>query len=63
MNQADNIFAVGREGLTFVSGLEKENQLTVSWGSRRCKVLLPFSASTETVIPHLGEFICRELEP
>ena len=63
MNQADNIFAVGREGLTFVSGLEKENQLTVSWGSRRCKVLLPFSASTETVIPHLGEFICRELDP
>ena len=63
MNQADNIFAVGREGLTFVSGLEKENQLTVSWGSRRCKVLLPFSAPTETVIPHLGEFICRELDP
>jgi outer membrane usher protein len=63
MNQADNIFAVGREGLTFVSGLEKENQLTVSWGSRRCKVLLPFSAPKETMIPHLGEFICRELEP
>ncbi len=63
MNQADNIFAVGREGLTFVSGLEKENQLTVSWGSRRCKVLLPFTAPTEIVIPHLGEFICRELDP
>ena len=63
MNQADNIFAVGREGLTFLSGLEKENQLTVSWRSRRCKVLLPFSAPKETVIPHLGEFICRELDP
>ena len=63
MNQADNIFAVGRDGLTFVSGLEKENQLTVSWGSRQCKVLLPFLATAETVIPHLGEFICRELEP
>jgi outer membrane usher protein len=63
LHQADTIFAVGREGLTFVSGLEKENQLTVSWGSRRCKVLLPFSAPAETVIPHLGEFICKELEP
>jgi len=60
MNQADTIFAVGREGLTFVSGLEKENQLTVSWGSRRCQVLLPFSGSEDKVIPHLGEFICRE---
>jgi outer membrane usher protein len=63
MNQADTIFAVGREGLTFMSGLEKENQLTVSWGSRRCQALLPFSGSEDKVIPHLGEFICREIEP
>ena len=62
MNQADTIFAVGRDGLTFVSGLEKENHLTVSWGSRRCQVILPFSGSQENVIPHLGEFICREIE-
>ncbi len=63
LNQSENIFAVGREGLTFVSGLEKENQLTVFWGSRRCQVLLPFTITEENVIPHLGEFICREIEP
>lgn len=63
MNQTDAIFAVGREGLTFISGLEKENHLTVSWGGRRCQVRLPFSESIKTVIPHLGEFICRELHP
>lgn len=63
MNQADTIFAVGRDGLTFVSGLEKENQLTVSWGSKRCQVILTFSGSEENVIPHLGEFICREIDP
>ena len=63
MNQSDTIFAVGHEGLTFVSGLEKENQLTVSWGSRQCQLLLPFSGPGENVIPHLGEYVCREIEP
>ena len=63
MNQTDAIFAVGREGLTFISGLEKDNHLTVSWGGRRCQVRLPFSESIKTVIPYLGEFICRELHP
>jgi outer membrane usher protein len=63
MNKSDTIFAVGREGLTFLSGLEKENQLTASWGSRQCQVILLFSGFENKMIPHLGEFICREFEP
>jgi outer membrane usher protein len=52
-------FAVGRDGLTFVAGLENENQLEVHWGDRRCQSMITFTAPAE-VTPHLGEFICRE---
>ncbi len=61
LNNSEDNFAVGREGLTFVSGLEKENQLDVHWGDRQCQAIVPFAVSAE-VTPHLGEFICRESE-
>ena len=62
LNQGEANFAVGREGLTFVSGLKKENQLDVQWGDRQCQAIIPFAAST-VVSPHLGEFVCRESSP
>lgn len=59
LNNSETSFAVGREGLTFLSGLEKENQLDVEWAGRQCQAIVPFVASA-VVAPHLGEFICRE---
>lgn len=59
LNNSEANFAVGREGLTFISGLEKENQLNVQWGDRQCQAIVPFAASSE-LAPHLGEFICKD---
>lgn len=62
MNQSDTSFAVGREGLTFVTGLEKDNRLDVSWRNGRCRAEVSFSAIEMIVIPHLGDFICQDIE-
>ena len=58
LNNSEASFAVGRDGLTFVAGLENENQLEVNWGDRQCQAIIPFTASAE-MAPHLGEFVCR----
>ena len=62
VNQTDTIFAVGREGLAFISGLEKVNHLDVVWRTGHCQAELAFSSAGASMIPHLGEFICQEIE-
>jgi outer membrane usher protein FimD/PapC len=62
MNQTDTRFAVGREGLTFVTGLEKENHLDVNWRNGHCKAEVSFSTTEATSVPHLGEFMCQDIE-
>ena len=62
MHHADTTFAVGREGLTFITGLEKENHLDVHWRTGHCQAEVAFSSAEASMIPHLGEFTCREIE-
>ncbi len=57
----DARFAVGYEGLTFLTGLETSNRLYVQWPGGSC--LSEFTHSPEKgQIPHLGAQLCQSEE-
>lgn len=51
-------FPVGSDGNVYLSDLQEQNELTVSWQDRQCqlKVELP---SKSGILPELGEFKCN----
>ena len=58
MDDADDAFIVGHDGLVYLTGLSPSNELSVSWVGGKCSVSVPFEAKKGSV-PYLGEFFCR----
>lgn len=51
-------FAVGHDGLAFISGLKKMNEIEVYWRDQRCLAMVPYS-DADGMVPYLGEFSCE----
>lgn len=54
-------FAVGHQGLVYLSDLKADNQLQVRWPSGACRVRFAYAAQRGEV-PHLGRLACERME-
>lgn len=55
-------FAVGHEGLVYLSGLRSENFLRVEWPTGSCHTRIPYQPEPGSV-PYLGEYRCQASAP
>lgn len=60
LQEATDIFAVGREGIAYIEGLSKETTIDVRWPGRHCRINVQYAAS-EDLVPYLGEYVCKEV--
>jgi outer membrane usher protein len=51
-------FPVGMNGEVYVTGLEAQNRLRATWGSRSCEFEVPYKPGPDPQ-PHLGTFVCK----
>jgi outer membrane usher protein len=54
-------FPVGREGEAYLTGLNPENTVRISWLNKQCSFHIFYVAEKNTV-PYLGEFLCTNDE-
>lgn len=54
-------FASGREGLVYLSGVEKDNHVRATWPNGHCDARISFQPEHGSV-PYLGEFNCHRIE-
>lgn len=52
-------FYVGRRGQSFVTGLETENRITLTWKSLQCTIDVTLPPANEDEIPRLGPLLCK----
>ena len=58
----NELFPTGMRGEVYLTGLEADNQLRVTWKEQSCEFALPFPEITDP-LPHLGTYICTGVEP
>ena len=58
----NELFPTGMRGEVYLTGLEAENRLRVTWREQSCEFALPFPETTD-LLPHLGTYICVGVEP
>ena len=58
----NELFPTGMRGEVYLTGLETDNQLRVTWKEQSCEFALPFPETTDP-LPHLGTYICVGVEP
>jgi outer membrane usher protein len=58
----NELFPTGMRGEVYLTGLEVENHLRVTWKEQSCGFTLPFPETTDP-LPHLGTYICSGVEP
>lgn len=51
-------FPSGQRGEVYLTGLEKENTVQLSWRDQHCVIEVPFPETTDPQ-PHLGSFVCH----
>lgn len=52
-------FAIGHQGLVYLSGLANENQINVTWPTGQCTTRVAYVPEKGSV-PYLGRFICNQ---
>lgn len=55
-------FPVGERGELYLSGLSRENHLTVTWREQSCSLAITVSDSDDP-LPHLGSHLCAGVRP
>ena len=55
----DRTFAVGLNGLVYLTGLGESSTVVVAWQGRQCTFEVASPAGTEA-LPNLGQFVCAE---
>jgi len=56
------IFPVALDGQVYLSGLERVNKIEVTWDGARCEFQVLY-ADTDSPLPDLGNFLCKEIAP
>ena len=51
-------FPAGQRGEIYLTGLDKENTVQLSWRDQACVIDVPFPETTDPQ-PHLGDFVCH----
>ena len=54
----DSVFPVATDGALYLTALERNNVVTVKFGTKSCRFTVVFVASNE-LLPNLGGYICR----
>jgi outer membrane usher protein len=57
----EEIFPVAMDGQVYLSGLTRLNKIEVTWDGSRCKFQVPY-LDTDSPLPDLGNFLCREID-
>ncbi len=55
-------FPSGQRGEIYLTGLDKENTVQLSWRDQRCEIEVRFPETTDPQ-PHLGSFVCHGVRP
>jgi outer membrane usher protein len=58
LNQKPEPFTVVMDGMAYLTGLARKNQLELTWRGQRCGIPVPAPVSNDP-LPDLGTFYCR----
>jgi outer membrane usher protein len=58
LNQQPEPFTVVMDGMAYLTGLSRKNQLELTWRSHRCRIAVLMPPSNDP-LPDLGTFTCR----
>jgi outer membrane usher protein len=60
--EREQIFPVALDGQVYISGLARLNKIEVKWDGARCEFQVLY-ADTDSPLPDLGNFLCKEIAP